>query len=64
MKWIDIIAKILAIIAMLNVGFIGMFRKNFLEMWISNDMAIRVIYTIMGVAAIWLIYKMIKEAMD
>ena len=54
MQVIDRIALILAIIGGLNWGSIGLFRFD-LVAWICGGQASRVIYTLVGLAAIWCI---------
>ena len=60
---IDKIALIIAIIGGLNWGYIGLFQFD-LVAWIfggSGSMLARIIYTVVGLAAIWCISLLFRD---
>ena len=61
---LDRIALIIAIIGGLNWGSIGLFKFD-LDAWIcggAGTLAARIIYTVVGLAAIWCISLLFRES--
>ena len=60
MSILDWIAKILVIIGGLNWGLIGVFQLDLVAIIFngSDSMISRVIYTLVGLSAVWMLYKM------
>ena len=64
MKILDRIALVLVIIGGLNWGSIGLFKFD-LVAWIcggAGTLAARIIYTVVGLAAIWCISLLFRES--
>lgn len=61
MKVVDIIARILVLIGAINWGTIGFFHFNLVDFFFGNTVVERVIYDIIGVAAIYLILRIRKN---
>ncbi len=62
----DRIALVLAIIGGLNWGSVGIFRFD-LVAWIcggADTMLARVIYTLVGLAAVWCVSLLFRPALD
>ncbi|MDP3986861.1 MAG: DUF378 domain-containing protein [Nanoarchaeota archaeon] len=59
---IYIIAELLVIFGAINWGVVGIFRFDVMT-WIFGPMtpAARVIYTAMGISALWVVYSMIRN---
>ena len=63
---IDKIALILAIVGGLNWGSIGLFKFDLVG-WIcggQDSLAARIIFTVVGLAAIWCISLLFRESYD
>jgi uncharacterized protein len=59
---IDWIALILVIIGGLNWGLVGLFNFDLVATLLGEmTIAARVVYTLVGIAALWIIYFAIKE---
>ena len=61
--WLDRIALLLVIIGALNWGSIGLFQFD-LVAWIGGGMdglVARIIYTVVGLAAIWCVSLLFRE---
>jgi len=56
MKALDVIVAILVIIGGLNWGIIGITEFNVVEFLFSNTYVDRVIYTLVGIAALYQIF--------
>jgi uncharacterized protein len=57
MKYLDIIAAVLLVIGGLNWGLVGLFHFNLVEAIFANDILQKVIYGLVGVAAIYEIFN-------
>ena len=57
MKFINVIAQVLLIIGGLNWGLVGLFQFNLVDaLFGAGEPLTRVIYIVVGIAAIWGIY--------
>ena len=58
MKKFDILASILIFVGAFNLGIVGIFEVNVLDEFIQNHTALRCIYSLVGIAAIYqLVYR-------
>jgi uncharacterized membrane protein YuzA (DUF378 family) len=62
MRKFDIATSILLFIGAINWGFIGLFDFNFILVFVENELAVRLIYTLIAVAAIYraVYYKSVR----
>lgn len=58
---ITLIATIIAIIGGINWLLVGIFSFNFVTWIVGAGIIARIIYTIVGIAALWLIYILIRN---
>lgn len=63
MKKFDIATSILLFVGAINWGFIGLFDLNLILVFVENELAVRLIYTLIAVAAIYraVYYKAVRN---
>lgn len=58
LKWFDATALVLVIIGGLNWGLVGFFSFNLVEAIFGSGVVLRIVYDIVGIAALYLIYPL------
>ena len=58
---IDWIALILVLVGGLNWGLVGVFQLNLVEILFNSLLIQRVVYTLVGLATLWKIWRLIKK---
>ena len=60
MEKIDLVAAILVVIGGLNWGLVGLFNFNLVSFLLGTGVIARIIYILVGIAAVWQI-KMMRD---
>lgn len=53
MRKLDVFAGVLVIIGAVNLGVVGLFDVNLIDFFVENTVADRLIYAVIGIAAIY-----------
>ena len=61
MQWYDWVSWILVFIGALNWGLVGVFDWNLVEVILVTASVTRVIYTLVGLAALYELYKVASK---
>jgi uncharacterized membrane protein YuzA (DUF378 family) len=61
MNWYDWVSWILVFVGALNWGLVGVFDWNLVETILGTSSVTRVIYTLVGLAALYELYKVASK---